>query len=221
MTQSAFSTYKQVFNTLLRSILAGFSIGIAGTVYLLTENKYIAAIMFGIGLFVIIEFKFDLYTGKTGYIPDRNIKYLPELLVILFGNFIGTFIVSLLIQLTKLRSVLTETAVALMTKKADDSAAGIFILAAFCGLLVYIAVECSKKSDSDFGKIFGIIFPVTAFVLCGFHHSIADSFYIFLSGISVEKIKYLMIVVLGNTAGSLLIPVSGKLMFKKEKQAQT
>ena len=52
---------------LIKSILAGIMIGIGGTIYLSLDNKIVGSILFAIGLFVIVVYSFNLYTGKIGY----------------------------------------------------------------------------------------------------------------------------------------------------------
>ena len=53
---------------LIKSILAGIMIGIGGTIYLSLDNKIVGSILFAIGLFIIVVYSFNLYTGKMGYL---------------------------------------------------------------------------------------------------------------------------------------------------------
>ena len=61
---------KIYFSIFVSSILSGFSISIGVTVYLnlIEKHKQLGAILFGIGLFTILNFKFYLFTGKVGQI---------------------------------------------------------------------------------------------------------------------------------------------------------
>ena len=62
---------------LIKSILAGIMIGIGGTIYLSLDNKIVGSILFAIGLFVIVVYSFNLYTGKIGYLINNfNKKYI-------------------------------------------------------------------------------------------------------------------------------------------------
>ena len=84
----------------MRAILAGMMIGVGGCVYLSCDVKWVGAILFAIGLFTIFSFRFDLYTGKVGYIPDNPLStYLPYLVIVILGNFVGTLIVGLMMPL--------------------------------------------------------------------------------------------------------------------------
>ncbi|MDE6678614.1 MAG: formate/nitrite transporter family protein, partial [Ruminococcus sp.] len=85
---------KKFVDILLRAIATGFAIGIGGVVYLSCDNKYIGAFLFGTGLFVILSFGFNLFTGKVGYAVENKPAYLIDLLVIWLGNLIGTAITS-------------------------------------------------------------------------------------------------------------------------------
>ena len=61
-----------ILTTLKKSIIGGFLIGFGGTVYLNMDNKIVAAFLFGLGLFTIINFELNLYTGKIGYLSKEN-----------------------------------------------------------------------------------------------------------------------------------------------------
>ena len=54
------------------AILAGFMIGMGGTVFLSLDNKVLGACMFGVGLFTVVVFRLQLFTGKIGYIPFQK-----------------------------------------------------------------------------------------------------------------------------------------------------
>ena len=52
---------------LLKSVYAGFMIGIGGIVYLSVENKLAGSLLFSFGLLTIVTQGFYLYTGKVGF----------------------------------------------------------------------------------------------------------------------------------------------------------
>ncbi len=82
---------KKIIDIFLRSLLTGVAIAIGGTVYLSCHNKYLGAFLFfGIGLFVILSFGFNLFTGKVGYAVENKPSYLGELGIIWIGNFAGS-----------------------------------------------------------------------------------------------------------------------------------
>lgn len=202
-----------------KSVLSGILIGIGCTVYLCVENKYIGALLFSFGLFTIIQLGFSLYTGKVGYIPDNKPSYILNVLVTFLGNAAGTALSALLISLTRMGDIVAENALSAMNTKTGDSFAGRLILGVFCGILMFIAVEnarmCREKK-LDFSAVFGISFPVMIFIFCGFNHSVADCFYIFISGATAESLLYILTVAVGNALGGMLIPAARKLFDKTE-----
>jgi formate/nitrite transporter FocA (FNT family) len=92
------------------------------------------------------------------------------------------------------------------------------ILSAFCGMLVYIAVEGFKVIEHHIGKYLVLILAIAGFIICGFEHSIANMFYYFLAGnFSVEAFISILLIVIGNSIGGLFIPSLKMLMKKIEK----
>ena len=73
---------KHYLKIFISSLLAGFCIVIGASVYLslLATSKIVGSLLFGFGLFVIINFELHLYTGKVGFILDNKPKYLLDLL---------------------------------------------------------------------------------------------------------------------------------------------
>ena len=53
-----------------------------------------------------------------------------------------------------------------------------FVRGILCNTLVCLAVWLCFASHTVIGKIFAILFPITAFVALGFEHSIANMFFI-------------------------------------------
>ena len=86
---------RKIADILLRAVLTGFAIAIGGTVYLSCGNKFLGAFLFGTGLFVILSFGFNLFTGKVGYAVEREAAYLGELGLIWLGNLAGAVLAAL------------------------------------------------------------------------------------------------------------------------------
>lgn len=199
-------------NFLTKSILAGLMIGIGGTVFLSSENKFIGAFMFGIGLFVIISYEFNLFTGKIGYIFDNKLNYLIEVGITLIGNFIGTYLISILLRYTRIANLITEKAQNMCLIKLEDNILSILILSIFCGMLMYIAVNGYKTIKDTLGKNLVIFLCVATFILSGFEHCIANMFYFSIAGMwSFKTFIYLLAMILGNSIGACIIPLSKKL----------
>jgi len=60
------------------AILAGFMIGMGGTVFLSLDNKALGACMFGVGLFTVVVFRLQLFTGKVGVDQMTGIVGISE-----------------------------------------------------------------------------------------------------------------------------------------------
>ena len=209
---------KNNINTFIKAILAGIMIGIGAIIYLSCTDKIIGSFLFAIGLFVIISFEFNLYTGKIGYMNNlyawkHNWLYI---LLIWLGNFVGTFTVGSLICFTRLAPALCAAAQAICTIKLADNFISLLILAFFCGMLMYTAVEGSKIPN-HFGQVLIIFLCVMVFILCGFEHCIANMAYITIAGMwSWEALGAVGIMTLGNSLGGLFIPIMKKIIRKLE-----
>ena len=175
----------------------------------------VGAFLFSIGLFAICSFGLNLYTGKIGYVLINKFEYVYELLLSLLGNFIGTFLVARLLLLTRVVSNIQAKAIKMSFVKVSDGLLSIFILSVFCGMLMYIAVNNYKKVTSEIGKYIGIFMCVMVFILCGFEHCVANMFYFSVANIwSFKTLLYLLIMILGNSFGSIIIAYFYNLYYK-------
>mgnify|MGYP004608331103 FL=1 len=200
---------------LIKSILAGIMIGIGGTIYLSLDNKIVGSILFAIGLFIIVVYSFNLYTGKIGYLINNfNKKYIRELIITLIGNFIGTFFVGFILRYTRIYNMISEKAKTLADIKLNDTLISILILSFFCGILMYLAVN-TYKEVKDIGKYLAVFLGVIVFILCEFEHCIANMYYFSVSSTwSLNTLLYLLVMILGNSLGGILIPLCNKVIKK-------
>ena len=197
---------------LIKSILAGIMIGIGGTIYLSLDNKIVGSILFAIGLFIIVVYSFNLYTGKIGYLINNfNKKYIRELIITLIGNFIGTFFVGFILKYTRIYNMISEKAKTLADIKLNDTLISILILSFFCGILMYLAVNTYKEAK-DIGKYLAVFLGVIVFILCGFEHCIANMYYFSVS--STWSLNTLLYLLVGNSLGGILIPLCNKVIKK-------
>ena len=174
----------------IKSIAAGASIAIGTTIYL-ALGGWIGAAFFAIGLYLILWFKFNLYSGKVGYI--NSIKETPNLFIIFIGNLIGCCLIFLIFPST--------AATTIMLTKLSVSLWIVLIKGIVCGVLIYAAVQQYKK-----GKEYAPALAVPAFILCGAEHSIADLCFLMAAGIfNLEAIIFICVVAVGNAIGSLAI----------------
>ena len=195
---------------LLSAVLAGIMISFGGAVYLscaASDQTALGAVLFSLGLSVILIQGFLLFTGKTAYLLENKPSYIPFLLTIWLGNILGCMLMGLFVQLAK--PSLADTALSLCEKKLTQAPWQTIILGALCGILVYIAVDFFKSDDDKKAIVkYLIVFTcIPAFIICGFEHSVADMFYFAASSAyslyTVQGIVYILLVTLGNLIGAV------------------
>lgn len=196
---------KKNINSLLKGVYAGAMIGIGGTIYLSMSNPVIGAILFSIGLLMICVYKMNLYTGMIGYVIENKLNYFITLIFTLVGNLIGTMLTAYLVLNTRIANISIKAKEISMIK-IHDNYLSIFILAMFCGMLMYIAVNNYKKGEDSIIKYLSIIICVIVFILCGFEHCVANMYYISLAKIwSLKAILIMLVMIFGNSIGSIVI----------------
>lgn len=205
---------KKYFDYFLKGIYAGIMIAIGGIAYIAVDNKIVGSFLFSIGLLTICMYGLNLYTGKIGYILINKINYILELLLSLLGNFVGTFLVGNIMRCTRFENYV-EIAKNLVEIKLNDNLISIFILSIFCGIMMYIAVNNFKHAKDLISKYIGIFMCVMVFILCGFEHCVANMFYFSLANIwNLKVLLYLIIMVLGNSLGSIVIAMYYNRFYK-------
>ena len=199
--------------------LAGFVISAGGAAYLVMENVLAGALMFTVGLFAICSFGWNLFTGKVCYSIGKRPGYAAFLAVVWLSNFAGTAAGGALLRLTRLEQAVAR-AQAIAEVKLDDSLLSVFVLALFCNVLIYIAVEGYRSIPHELGKYLAVFFGVNVFVVCGFEHCVANMFYFTVAGAwSGEALLFLAVNTVGNACGGLLIPAVTQLGCKLKEKA--
>lgn len=218
--------------TLIKGFLAGIAISFGGWLCLktnaMTNVDIIGPFLFTLGLILICNFGFFLYTGKICYLFDKTeektLSKTLTLLIMLVGNLLGTLFFSSLLKLFMQDNTtninIIENLKLTVESKIDYSWYQMIGLSFFCGMLVYIAVEGFKKIDNNFGKYVVLVLAIAGFIIMGFEHSIANMFYYFLSGnFSLMAFMSLLLCVIGNSLGGLFIPTLNKILnYKKSEE---
>ena len=199
-------------NVFLSAILAGGAIGLGGTVFLSVENTVVGSLLFTIGLFVICTRGLHLFTGKVCYVFDHDNAYAKTLPVIWLGNLVGTSLIALAEQLTRL-SALDARAQAICAVKLSEPLYGAFLLAVFCNVMIYIGVEGYRSNPHEVGKYLALFFGVSVFILCGFEHCVANMYYFTMGGAwNARTVLYLLVMTLGNAVGGVIGPLARKAL---------
>ncbi len=192
-------------NIILKAIMAGLMIGFAGIIYLSLENKIIGALFFSFGLLMVVSKGYFLYTGKVGYALPYEKGYLKILVQTLIGNVIGIMSLGLLFRFTGLSDIILKSEV-IFLGKLDKSWYETLILAVFCGMMMYIAVENYKKLEISLLRVLIVIMPVAIFILASFEHSVANMLYMSMSlTFTLKAMIYLILWITGNAIGAVTL----------------
>jgi len=193
--------------TFLKAIMAGVYIGIAGLIYLSIPNVIVGALFFSFGLLVILSRDYSLYTGKVGYLIPYQQGYLKMLSITLLGNLLGIAVIARLFRLSGVNAVILRGA-NLYQAKLDNAWYQTLILAIFCGMMMYIAVDSYRKSKLDSLKVLFVIMAVAIFILAKFEHSVANMLYLFLGNtFTFQGFLWLIIMIIGNGIGGVLLNI--------------
>ena len=204
----------KMLKTFVSAVLAGMCVGFGGVVFLSLDNRIIGSAMFTVGLFTICTFGLHLFTGKVCYALENGKSYNLALPVIWLGNLAGTGVTALIAKLSRIDGI-AEQATELTAVKLDDSILSLFLLGVLCNIFIYIAVEGYKNNPHELGKYLSLFFGVMVFILAGTEHCVADMFYFWLSGWSVDAILRVLVITLGNAAGGILFRAAHKFIQTK------
>lgn len=151
-------------------------------------QRLIMGCVFPVGLIMVVLLGTELFTGNCmmiAAVADKRVKFamlLRNWVVVYLGNLVGAALIVLLVSATGQLGY-SSNGLAVLTIKIAAVKTGLSFGAAFaggilCNVLVCVAVLLAMASKSIIGKIAGIWFPIMAFVLSGFEHSVANMYYI-------------------------------------------
>lgn len=207
------------FITFLNSIGAGAVLSLAAATAVIAGGPaaspewaaLIKAIIFPIGLILIIMANLSLFTGNIysygACVANGCNKWqaLGLLVISWFGNLVGSIWVAYGVRISipgfDLHAIEQVANVKVLIPYPQ-----LFVLAVFCNMLVCYAVSMARRNTGVL-KLFGIFFPIFLFVFFGFEHSIADMFYmLFVEEFSVQNyLAFLGIATAGNIIGGVLV----------------
>lgn len=209
------------FKTVFSAIMAGALIAIACTIYLYLRVDYhiLGAFLFGFGLLCVVTLDYKLYTGRIGYIIDKDKKYIYEILWIILGNIFGALLIAGTIYLSQYE-VIIQSAKALVDVKLSRNLLEIFGLSIMCGMMMYLGVDGYKRIDNPVAKVVVNIFAVAIFILLGFEHSIANVYYFILANnYNWYMLLAFVIMLVGNGVGAVILNTIEKFgQLKKPNQ---
>lgn len=151
-------------------------------------SRLLAGIVFCLGLILVIVGGAELFTGNTLMVMAwaagkvRLSEMLRAWTIIYIGNFIGALGTAILVFLSGQPLSGNGAVAAVALKLAADKVAltfdHAFFLGILCNVLVCLAVWLSIGARATSDKILAVLFPVSAFVVAGFEHSVANMYLI-------------------------------------------
>ncbi len=224
-----------IVNVILLSFLAGAYIAFGGLLAIIASagmlkagapvglEKFVFGAVFPVGLIIVVLAGSELFTGNVMFMTigvldgSASVGGLAKNWVISWVfNFVGALFVAYVLAymggLFPADSAFATKATSVATAKVGLAWDQAFIRAIGCNWLVCLAVWLANASDDVIGKIFGIWFPIMAFVTIGFEHSVANMFFIPLGmflgakGVTWSTIimNNLVPVTLGNIVGGAI-----------------
>jgi formate/nitrite transporter len=185
-------------HTLILGILAGAFIAIGGFSAAMASHsienvgvaKLVAGIVFPVGLMLVLICGAELFTGNcllTVAYAQRKItlkKMLRNWTIVYFANFVGAFIIVVLIYYSGLLSTnggkLGGYAIKVAAYKSGLTFTQTFTSGILCNLVVSLAVWGSYAAKDVASKVLISFFPIMAFVIAGFEHCVANMYYLLL-----------------------------------------
>jgi len=190
------------FDLVIRGALAGgilaaaTSLAITGMVQ--TGQPLVGALIFPVGLILIVLLGLDLVTGAFGLVPlpwlERGTSassLLANFAWIFLGNLIGSMIYGglLAIALTNFGTAAPAGVAAKIIAVAEAKTLGyaaigyaglitVFVKAILCNWMVCLAIVAAMTTNSTIGKIACAYMPVFIFFAQGFEHSVVNMFII-------------------------------------------
>jgi len=150
--------------------------------------KLLGGAVFSVGLMLVVIGGAELFTGNNLMIVGMvsNKITAKEMAVNWFFVYIANFLGSMLLVYIMYKSNLWKTggnanaavALGIAAGKVNLSWSEAFFRGIGCNWLVCLAVWLAVASDDVVGKIFGIFFPIMAFVASGFEHCVANMYFI-------------------------------------------
>ncbi len=182
--------------TLIRSTLAGGMIAFgaaissvaAHTITNVAFARLASALVFPVGLMMVILFGAELFTGDcliAMSVFDKKQKVyncLKLLFAVYVGNFLGSVFIALLIsfsgQLDYSAGLLGAYTIKIAVEKVNLTFTQGFTSGILCNILVCAAVLMAGCAKDITGKLLATFFVIMLFVTGGFEHCVANMYYI-------------------------------------------
>ncbi len=205
------------------AILAGAFIGFGAAAYTAVmvgldatfgPARLLGGVVFSLGLILVIVGGAELFTGNALMVMaaiDRKVtmrQLLRSWVVVYSGNLVGAAGLAIAFgSAGLLDGPMGVVAAKIALAKASLLPLDAFMRGALCNALVCLAIWLSFAARTVAGKILAILWPISAFVLLGLEHSVANMYFFpqgwfAASSVSVvNALSNLIWVTLGNVVG--------------------
>ena len=233
-----YKTSKKNSIVFVSAMLAGLFIGLGYTGYLIVSGimadaavgKVVGALLFPVGLLLVLIAGADLFTGNTLVTMawyKKEIKLgdvAKNLSIVWLGNLVGAlFLVVLVYYSNTFTGLIAEGVMHLAEKKVHLNMVELLTRSTLCNILVAITVYMSYAAKDVTGKVIISYIPIWLFVITGFEHCVANMFvlpmgYLLGADLTIGQIMANIIpVTIGNIIGGMLVTAAYYFLFLKDK----
>ena len=183
---------------MLSGALLGAATSLAFTGALQTGQPLVGALIFPVGLVMIVLLGLELVTGSFALLPLARLehdtstaKVIANWSWVFLGNLIGSLIYGALlaIVLTNMGKIEPAGVAARIVQIAEAKTTGyaafgfagmvtVFVKAILCNWMVCLGVVMSMTTNSTIGKIAATWMPIFVFFAQGFEHTVVNMFII-------------------------------------------
>ncbi|NOT24062.1 MAG: formate/nitrite transporter family protein [Nitrospiraceae bacterium] len=188
-------------------------------------TRVVGGLTFSVGLILVVVGGAELFTGNNliamAWASGRVTT--PQVMRnwgwVYLGNLVGAVGTALLVWLAGVQTMsdgaVGETMVQIARGKISLDPVSAVARGILCNVLVCLAVWLCMGARTVTDKILAIVFPITAFVVCGFEHSVANMYFLpigvaLAAGTSAPlsvagAFSNLALVTLGNVVGGTVL----------------
>lgn len=197
-----------VFKLIVFGIMAGMfiALGAAGSSVAMHNvsnvglSRLLGGLIFPVGLMMIVFIGGELFTGDCLLIlgvMDKKVKVLSMikvLVIVWLSNLVGAVIIAALAyfsgQFNYTDGLLGAFTIKVAYGKVTMSFGQAFSSGILCNIFVCGAVLIAAAAKDIAGKVWGIFFPIMAFVVSGYEHCVANMYYIPAGIFAANSEKY-------------------------------
>ena len=187
--------------------------------------RLVGGMTFSLGLILVVVGGAELFTGNNliamawaaRCVQTRQV--VRNWVWVYLGNLLGAGGTAVLVLLAGVHTLgdgaVGETMVRIARGKVALDPLAAFVRGILCNVLVCLAVWLCMGARTVADKVLAILFPISAFVACGFEHSVANMFFLPLgfaltAGSSasfsiLDALSNLALVTLGNIIGGTVL----------------